>query len=307
MRPTTIMLVLDGQDDSPGWLQPLAGGHLWCDRNLGLGGVPASPPPVPRLAPPSHELLVYDGPGLVDGGLQRIRSFIDANGARRVEMADGESFRITATGDRIERIALPDRPPAERTVERALGAPLALALAAQGIFVLHASGLVGPRGVAALTTVSGGGKSTLAAAASRQPGLALTRVADDLLPVELSPVPLALPHFPQLKLPTSAGYPPDASATLPLALLAEIVHAPQQAGRRDPEGPHGERLDPTGACLAVVRATVASRLFDRDLLASHFAASAAASKRLEVWRLRYASGLDRLGEPLVWLARHLAA
>lgn len=122
------------------------------------------------------------------------------------------------------------------------------------------------------------------------------------------PAPLAQPHFPQLKpLPRQAGYPPDATATLPLVLLAEIVHAPSQAGRGDQEAPLCERLDPAGACLALVRATVASRLFDRGLLASHFAASAAASKALEVWRLRYVSGLERLGNPSALLARHLAA
>jgi len=250
---------------------------------------------------------VYDGLGEVGGRLQRIRSFVADDGQRRVEHEDGETFRIGADGLRIERVvASPGEPVETATIERALGGALALALATRGIFLLHASAVRSASGVIALTAESGAGKSTLAAAAMAHADLGLVRVADDQLPVSLSSTPRALPHFPQLKLRAGEAYGPAEAPVLPLRMLVEVSRVPGLAEGRNGTGAHLHRLSDAEACLALTRATVAARLFDPDLLASHFEACAAASKWLQVYRLHYTAGLDRLREPLVRLAERAA-
>src|SRR5688572_21416914 len=136
MDPLIIMLDLTGRSQREGWLEPLAGGLLWCDQRLGPAAARAPRPTCAALPEESELRLVYDGPGLVDGGIQRIRTFIAATGTRRVELEDGESFRIAAAGDRIERVvAHPGTSFGPPKIERVLGAPLALALAVRGIFL----------------------------------------------------------------------------------------------------------------------------------------------------------------------------
>jgi len=165
---------------------------------------------------------------------------------------------------------------------------------------LHASALVIDRRVVALTAESGGGKSTTAAAAT---SLSLDRIADDQLPVRLGPHPRALPHFPQPKLAAAAHYPAEAPAALRLLALVEIAHAPTT------EAISIERQSQSAASLALARATVAARLFDRALLADHFVATTNAAASCVVARLSYPSGVERLPEVLTALrewARTLA-
>ena len=302
----TIELRLTGDAAREGWLQPFAGGLLWCDRPVGRGGSRA-PAPSAGVAPSSSGFaLVYDGPGLVAGGMQRIRSFVAADGTRKVEFEDGETFLIAAAGDRIARlVATAAEAPAQRTLERALGAPMALALALRGIFLLHASALAGPRGVIAICGESGTGKSTLASAAASWRDLGLSRVADDQLPVALGARPTVLPHFPQLKLPPEAWHAPGAAAVLPLRMVVQALRSAPAGGDSAPPA-RIEPLRAAQACLFLAGATVAARLFDRQLLTRHLEACAAASESLYVCRLRYASGLDRLREPLAALAASLA-
>ena len=196
-------------------------------------------------------------------------------------------------------------PPGALSLERALGAPLALALALRGVHLLHASAVVRraasreqapPGGALAFTAASGAGKSTLASAAHRRRTLAWERIADDQLPVRLDSPAAALPHFPQLKLEAEEGYPVNAPAARPLDALFEIEHAAEI------ERIELERLAPTAACLALARATVAAKLFDTALLEHHFECCGTAAATLPVYRLRYPSGIERLPEVLARLA-----
>lgn len=299
----TITLDLMGGAQEEGWLEPLAGGLLWCDYPLRSGAPRAPRPPRPALHEDAPLFPVYDGPGLVEGRIQRIRSFVARDGTRKVEFEDGESFLIAAAGDRIARvISDPAEALAGQTLERALGGPMALALAARGIFLLHASALAGHGGVVAICGESGAGKSTLAAATASFPELGLSRVADDQLPVELGARPIVLPHFPQLKLPPSDWNAPGKPAMLPLAM---VVQALRSTSDRDVSSPRLEPLPSSEACLFLAGATVAARLFDAPLLRRHLAACAAATGSGQVSRLYYASGLDRLRGPLAELARSL--
>lgn len=301
MNEAPIALVLSDHEGTQGFLQPLAGLALWSAREITAGATPAPRPEV-RLQPPAADWrLVYDGPGLVEGRLQRISSWIEPSGFRRVDFEDGESFLVDGAGTAVVRRRRPqsrERP--ESTLERALGGPLALALALRGIYLLHASALVIDRRVVALTAESGGGKSTAAAAAA---SLSLERIADDQLPVRLGQYPRALPHFPQPKLAAEAHYPAEAPASLRLLALVEIGHAPTT------EETSLERLPQSAASLALARATVAARLFDRALLAEHFVATTNAAASCVVARLSYPSGVERLPAVLATLrdwARTLA-
>lgn len=116
--------------------------------------------------------------------------------------------------------------------------------------------------------------------------------------------PTVLPHFPQLKLPPEDWHAPGAPALLPLLMVVEALRSEPGSGPLPPATI--EPLRPSQACLFLAGATVAARLFDRQLLTRHLAACAAASESLQVCRLRYASGVDQLRKPLAALAASLA-
>lgn len=282
-----------------GFLQELAGQPVWSARPILPDARPADRPCVEPPSPSAPARTVYDGPGLVEGRLQRIVSELAGDGRRWVTFEDGERYEIAAGGAAIVRVTGPAGAEAERrSLERALGAPLALALAPRGIYLLHASALLVDDAALALTAPSGGGKSTLAAAGFRA---GLARLADDQLPVRLGAAPAALPRFPQLKLRTAEDLGRLGPAEVCLAALLEISHSSAR------EETAIEPLPASGAALALARATVASRLFDEALLAAHFDACAAAAERVAVARLRYPSGLRRLPEVLVALAEFARA
>lgn len=299
-----IILLLD-EDTESGWIQPFAGGRLWSNQPFGVGAARAPRPPLPTDTSAARTAwsVIYDGPGLVDGGLYRLQSFLSTRGERRVDFEDGESFFIDAAGGLVRRLG--SGPANARSLERALGAPMALALALRGIHLLHASAVArrsadgGLSGAVAFTAQSGAGKSTLAAAAlqNAEAGRAtLARIADDQLPVRLASPLGALPHFPQLKLPPPAGYPGTAPVRLAFERLVEIEHSAEVGAIEI------ERLSPAAACLALARATVAAKLFDPDLLQRHFEACATGGRELPVHRLRFPTGLEHLPAVLAAVA-----
>lgn len=283
---TPILLHLREWEGEAGFLQELAGQTLWSARPLLPEARPASRPRRSSTGGSSEWRIVYDGPGLVEGRIQRIVSSRAPDGTRQVAYEDGEVFQVDADGGEILHLRGPaDRAADRRSLERALGAPFALALAPRGIYLLHASG-VAIEGVAlALAAPSGGGKSTLAAAAARN---GLARLADDQLPVRLGRTPAVLPRFPQLKLGPGENYPPQAPEEIRFGALVEIEHSPAT------EEAAIDRLPTGAAALALTRATVAARLFDEELLAAHFTACAEAAERVAVARLTFPSGVDRL-------------
>jgi hypothetical protein len=167
--------------------------------------------------------------------------------------------------------------------EALLGAPLVLALALQGVWSLHASALSADGQVIAFAGESGNGKSTLAACLNDAGQDGWRRVADDALPVSIeADGVVALPHFPQLKLTDVEQYPVDAPSSLPLA--AVYVIGPQTAGQ---DSVSLQRLGQRQAMQALIRHTVAARLFDQPLLAAHLDFCAEAAARIPVWRLAH--------------------
>ncbi|MEZ5312285.1 MAG: hypothetical protein R2862_00865 [Thermoanaerobaculia bacterium] len=291
--PTIEVRLVSGQP-AAGFVQSIAGESVWCDRPLGPGATPADPRGR-RPADAAREWTpIYDGPGLLAGRTQRIRSARDPSGSFRVLHEDGETFEISGDGGTIVRLACPDVPV---TNERLLGAPFAVALALRGRYLLHASALVTESGSAiALTAESGGGKSTLAAAAERSPAHGLRRIADDQLPVRLTPELAVLPHFPQPKLTPAEQYSEAHPAELPWSALVEVAVV---GGLSQPRL---RRMGAPEAIAILVGATVAAKLFDATLLARHFEACAVAMLDLAIYRLEVPFGLDRLDDSLEVLA-----
>jgi hypothetical protein len=284
-----------------GFGQPIADLWLRSDLPVAAGARPGPPPAGEPIPPGGTWRLVFRGPAIVEGSLQQVEAWRDDRGDRRIVFADGERFWVAADGGRAVRLpAAAKGLEGARLIERAVGAPLALALAARVVHLLHASALADRAGrVVAITAGAGAGKSTLAAAAAIHPDLGLTRIADDVLPVRLGPVPSALPHFPQLKLAPEEQYPAAGAARLALAALVEIEHSPSLAGVER------ERSSPAEALLGLVRASVGTRLFDARRAAEHFELCADASRGLPVVRMRFPSGRGGLRAALVALAEIL--
>jgi len=303
-QPAPIVLAIPqpaGAVEAAGFLHRVAGFELWSPRPLGPGARPAKRRiSSPRVAESAWS-VVHDGPGLDLGELRRVVSLRDASGQYRFDYEDGESFVVDAIGSRIERRpGTTGEATATRSLERALGAPLIVALAIRGVHVLHASAIALGGAAVAFTAAPGVGKSTLAAAAERSTRRDWRRISDDLLPVRLGPSASALPHFPQPKLSSSAQYPAASPESLPLRALVVLERGAEEAHLSL------ARLEAARGAIALAEATVAARWFDRELLASHLAACAATCGAVQVMRLVYPSGLGRLEEVLDALSLELA-
>ena len=232
-----------------------------------LGGIPADAVPIrgcPFRAPLGRYETVVDA----DVSTQRIR--VQASGFGEVLVAaDGRTV-----------LWRPSDAEAALRPELVLGPGLVLALARRGVFCLHASAVLGPRGVVAIAGPSGAGKSTLAALLAAEHGF--TRLADDILPVAATPAGcFVLPHFPQLKLAPEDQYPASAAARLPLSRLLFLAEA-------DPADPVAQsELSPTAIAFAVCGQVVASPLFPADLAQQALDLAAAVAERVVVRTLHY--------------------
>ncbi|MGC9356291.1 MAG: hypothetical protein ACP5GX_00395 [Anaerolineae bacterium] len=222
--------------------------------------------------------LVYKGRGLLGAKLREVTSWASPGGYR-IEIEGIGHFSVTDDGQHIiaSGLHLPISP--LLLTEAALGPCLILALALQGTFTLHASAALDPAGNLLLFAgESGRGKSTLARYLGQQPGW--RRVADDILPVELEAAQLmALPHFPQLKISPDRQPAVGLPQRLPISALY-VLGEPAADVCVEP-------LSPLEGALALVRHTVASRLFARPLLTRHMAFVQTAALKLPVRRLHY--------------------
>ena len=177
------------------------------------------------------------------------------DGIQCVQFDNGWSFCIDAVGEQISMLTMPAD--VERRNELMFGPGLLLALAARGIFGLHASAIRGRDGGVLLLGKSGSGKSTLARQAAL---LGHGRLADDVVPLQLrADMPTILPRFPQLKLTPSLI---TADVALPLRALLWIEPCEGAA-------PALQSLSAVTANRYLLRDTVASRLFTPQTLHQH--------------------------------------
>jgi hypothetical protein len=288
----TIVLSLDEREGDRGWLHRWAGVELWCARRIAAEAEPADRPAPPAADDAQTGALIAE---LDEPALAAPRAVLRTSRGYRVEY-DDECFFVAESGAAIARARRSSAPESRAlTLERLFGAPLALALARRGTYLLHASAVTHGRGALALAAASGGGKSTLAAAAAAR-GAPWRRLADDLLPARFESAPLALPRYPQLKLDSAATDEREIPEALPLAAVVELDRGDEGALLAL------EELAPAAAAMALARATVAARLFDRELLSAHLAACARAAERVRVARLGYPTGRARLDAVLDLLA-----
>ncbi|MCP4201629.1 MAG: hypothetical protein GY769_06800 [bacterium] len=171
-----------------------------------------------------------------------------------------------------------------------LGPGLALALALGDHFSLHASAISSGARCFLILGDSGAGKSTLAGRARTRDGL--ERVADDVVPIALTRAGrvVALPRFPQLKLPASDQW--RGSPRLPVAAVF-FLRRGSTTGK-----PRVIELSAREAVLRLVENTVASRLFDAQLRERHLDVCVSAAASMRVADLEIPDDLDRLAETL---------
>jgi hypothetical protein len=225
---------------------------------------PAASTPVPWLKLASDvslrvpTALALDAEPCHDAGGDLLAYCWTADGTLRLYFPDLASFAYVPGSHAVTAVTHRNLTP-DFLLDTYHHCALPLILPALGTSVLHASGVVGPNGVAAFCGASGTGKSTIAAALARR-GYALW--ADDAVAVDVAgprPITIPLPFASRLR-PDAArwlgdagtGAGPTARRTrdeqpTPLALLCMLRRAPDA---REPVVI--ERLEAALACQAAL-------------------------------------------------------
>jgi hypothetical protein len=262
-EPDPILVQFDGAPCA--WRAAAGPFALLADRALpGFAPAPVvEPSPLPPAAPSGASRR---GRGWID---ESERDFVLSSQAGRHRLqADAIDLAWSADG---LRVWCPTPPADDPARQAALGIGLVAALAARGVFCLHASAVRWRDGCVAFAGASGAGKSTLARAIDAA-GLA-PRVVDDVLPLDRDAV--AWPAFPQWKLPPAAWW-PAAQGGLRLEALVLLARG---------AGAHCTALSGSAAVQALIAATAGARAFPEPVLAEHLAVVARWSRRLPVLRL----------------------
>lgn len=235
---------------------------------------------------------IYQGSLWIAHAWRAITCHCHAQGFR-LEVEGIGVFVVAATGRAVICSEVAPGASPDAVSEAAIGPALILALALQQTWTLHASAVVLDGSGVAFVGDSGAGKSTLAHYLDSDTESPFHRIADDILPFALAGRSLVLlSHFPQLKL----SYDKQPGACMPQQVpLRALYTLDCMKGDLD-DGPTVavETQNPRGAALALVRHTVATRLFDRKLLAQHLAFCTQAGPLLAVRRLIYPRRFDAL-------------
>ena len=170
-----------------------------------------------------------------------------------------------------------------------LGPALILALALLGIWCLHASAVMIEGEATVFVGESGAGKSTLAAALASRGSGECKQIADDIVPMRVTREALvALPRFPQLKLPPEKQPATDSPESLPVSGIFLIdARSTQDPGTLSP-------LSLRKSTVALLSHTPSARLFGRQLLADHLTFCSQAAMRASPRRLAYTHTLGGL-------------
>jgi len=172
-------------------------------------------------------------------------------------------------------------------IELVTGPAIILLLAQQSIFSLHASGVEICRQQGQSTNVafiaeSGVGKSTLSISA----GEYWKQCSDDILPVSISQYACLYNDFPQLKL---SGFTIENKNILNnnldyiFNITSDVV-----------EDIIIERVQSIDSVLAVIRHTVAARLFEPSLMKKHLEFATALINKVTVYRISYPRDIKQL-------------
>jgi hypothetical protein len=236
--------------------------------------VELGPPPAGQARLPGQILSATAG--WLAGRRRRVSCSAAADGYE-LEVEGAGRLSVARDGAWVEIVDRRTADPA--MLEVVLGPGVTLALALRGVFCLHGSALAGDGEAVVLLGESGAGKSTLAGGIARVSDR-WRQVADDVAPVTASPPPSLRTDFPQLKMP---GGPPAVPAALRLA--AAFVLEP--AGGSRGVALAAERLPALRAALALVRHTVAARLFPPAVATRHLDSCLRIAGEVPVYRLVY--------------------
>lgn len=288
-------------DSDAGYWYTVAGHRLVADLPipaLQSFAQPSPPPQEPiRLSTdgfllPGEMQPIYQGSLWIAHAWRSITCHRHAQGFR-LEVEGIGVFAVAATGQAVIcREVVPGASP-DAVSEAAIGPALILALALQQTWTLHAGAVVLDGTGVAFVGDSGAGKSTLAHYLDGDTESPFHRIADDILPFALAGRSLVcLPHFPQLKLPHDK----QPGARMPQQVPLRALYTLDSIKDSLNAGPTVavETQNPRGAALALVRHTVATRLFDRKLLAHHLMFCTQAGPLLPVRRLIYPRRFDAL-------------
>jgi len=268
----------------------------------------AAPLAAPRsdMRPPPTAPVLYADRGWVGGHFALVECRRSDEGFWLGVEGAGE-FLVTAQGERIVELRGPRLRKNIGPVDAILGPCLCLALALGRVFCLHASGATGGiagRASGGETAIvfagqSGVGKSTLAAALDgrrRSTGKTWRRLCDDILPVaHRDGDPVVLPRFPQLKLFAKRQWGRDRDDAIRLGALFRLT--PTAGG----EPIRVQRLGGREAAVAVIRHTVAGRLFDAGLASAHLDFAGRLADQVPVYDLSVPRGLETVPEVLAAL------
>lgn len=184
-------------------------------------------------------------------------------------------FFVRDDGKWIER--LDDTESDSSMTDLLLGPVLVLALALQGRWCLHGGAVIHQGAAIVFLGQSGFGKSTITAWLSARLA-AMTRLADDVVPVTMNGALHSLPPFPQVNLPAAQQYSdPD-----PIAVTQIYVLRPGSDGTSA-----AHALSARAAALALARHTLSARLFPDSLLEQHLLFCAQVAESTHVSTLEY--------------------
>ena len=247
--------------------------------------------PIRSIAALRSGLITYTDKGWIGNAWRQVECRSSDSGYLLL-ISGLASFWIAADGQRIYLLEAEPECANRLLSETALGAPFILALAIQDVYSLHVSAVLWGDQLIAFAGESGQGKTTLARFLGFESGPDWQRIIDDTLPfrVNQSGEVESLTQFPQLKM--TDAYQPlhQAPPRAPLRALYILDTDVQEE-----EG--GIRIEPLSrgeAALSVVQHTVASRLFNRQLLACHLAFCDDFSAVVPIRRLVYPRRVDYL-------------
>lgn len=282
------------------WDYRIAGLWLHSDESIRAlsrfgGDKPSAVSRLTLVGPPfsSSQLCeeTFSGEAWVAGSVRFTRCALQ-HGRYHLSVSEGGGeWLVAADGTCIEFVG--DAPQDPGVLEETLLGPvLALALAAQKVFLLHASAVRTPEGnLVALVGPSGVGKSTLARLLGGIDSSGIWElVADDALAVRGTPSGLeALPQFPQLKLPWGDQPGSRLEGSLP---LAAVFHLRTVSSEETGLVPSTRAMAAAEAVRVLLSHTIGSRLFSRSLLDRHLNVMATAATRVPVYSLAYRQRLS---------------
>ncbi|MDH3692124.1 MAG: hypothetical protein OEU36_22025 [Gammaproteobacteria bacterium] len=236
---------------------------------------------------PATATIVYQGLGQFANGFYDLSCWFD-DGHFLLKVKDQCELIVTQNAEivslstgHINRSLL---------MEVLLGPALALGLAIHDIFCLHSSAVEVAGSVCAFMGESGHGKSTLSMCADSS----WKRLSDDVTPVCIQgSAAYVRPHFPQLKLSSNDQYSLQEKTD---TQLREIFLLQPFEPETENDSIEFRRLRQSDAALALVRHTVAAKLFCASLLERHLQFVSAMAERVSVTKLAYPLSMGRLAE-----------